>query len=88
MGGRFAAQVGAPLTAQPIEIEALKIGNDRQNGGIERQRSARRCRHWTLRRLPGVGARASHADYAAWVAFCLGSQPSTASLCLRIAFPL
>ena len=58
MGGRFAAQVGAPLTAQPIEIEALKIGNDRQNGGIERQRSARRCRHRTLRRLPGVGARA------------------------------
>jgi anaerobic selenocysteine-containing dehydrogenase len=42
MGRRFAAQVGAPLTAQPIEIEALKVGNDRQNGGIERQRSARR----------------------------------------------
>ena len=40
MGGRFAAQVGAPLTAQPIEIEALKVGNDRQKGGIERQRSA------------------------------------------------
>ena len=40
MGRRFAAQVGAPLTAQPIEIKAPKIGNDRQNGGIERQRSA------------------------------------------------
>jgi hypothetical protein len=61
MGGRFAPQVGAPLTAQPIEIEALEVGNDRQKGSIERQRSARRCRHWTLRRLPGVGARVGHA---------------------------
>jgi hypothetical protein len=26
MGGRFAAQMGAPLTAQPIEIEALEVG--------------------------------------------------------------
>jgi hypothetical protein len=33
--------VGAPLAAQPIEIKALKVGDDRQNGGIERQRSAR-----------------------------------------------
>jgi hypothetical protein len=47
---------------QAIEIQALKIGNDRQNGGIERQRSARRWRHRTLRRLPGVGARAGHSD--------------------------
>jgi hypothetical protein len=62
MGWRFAAQVGALLTAQRIEIEALKIRNDRENGGIERQRSARRRRHWTLRRLPGVGARRGHAD--------------------------
>ena len=30
MGGRFAAQMGAPLTAQPIEIEALEIGDDRR----------------------------------------------------------
>ena len=44
MGGRFATQMGAPLTVQPIEIEALEVGNDRQKGSIERQRSARRCR--------------------------------------------
>ena len=42
MGRRFAAEVDAPLTAQPIEIEALKVGDDRQNRGIERQRSSRR----------------------------------------------
>ena len=71
MGGRFAAQVGASLTAQPIEIKAPKMGNDRENGGIERQRSAQRCRHRTLRRVPGAGARGGHADYAAYVAFCL-----------------
>jgi hypothetical protein len=29
MGRRFAPQVGAPLTAQPIEIEALEVGDDR-----------------------------------------------------------
>jgi hypothetical protein len=28
MGRRLAAQVGAPLTAQPIEVKALKIGNN------------------------------------------------------------
>jgi hypothetical protein len=39
MGGRFASQMGAPLTAQPIEIEDLEVGNDRQRGSIERQRS-------------------------------------------------
>ena len=88
MGRRFAAQVGAPLTAQPIEIKALKIGNDRQNGGIERQRSVRRCRHRPLRRLPGVGARAGHADYAACVAFCLGPRPSIASRCRTVRSPL
>src|ERR1700687_389839 len=59
MGGRFAAQMGAPLTAQPIEIEALEVGNDRQKGSIERQRSARRWRRRSLPRLPGVGARGS-----------------------------
>ena len=64
MGRRFAAQMSAPLTAQPIEIEALKIGNNRENRGIERQRSARPCRHRTLRRLPGVGSRTGHAVYA------------------------
>ena len=52
VGASPPAQMGTPLTAQPIEIKALKIGNDQENGGIERQR---RCRRWTLRRLPGVG---------------------------------
>jgi hypothetical protein len=42
MGGRFAPQAGAPLTAQPIEIEALEVGNDRKKRSTERQRSARR----------------------------------------------
>jgi hypothetical protein len=88
MGGRFAAQVGAPLTAQPIEIKALKIGNDRQNGGVERQRSARRCHHPRLRCLPGVGSRTGHADYAACVAFCLGPRPSIASRCSTVRSPL
>ena len=37
MGRRLAAQMGAPLTAQPIEIKALKIGDDRENRGIEPQ---------------------------------------------------
>jgi hypothetical protein len=36
--------MGAPLTTQPIEIEALEVGNDRQNGSIER------------REAPGVSA--------------------------------
>ena len=74
MGRRFATQVGAPLTAQPIEIKALKIGNDRQNRGIERQRSLRCWRRRSLRRLPGAGARAGHADYVACVAFRWGSR--------------
>jgi hypothetical protein len=88
MGRRFAAQVGAPLTAQPIKIEALKIGNDRQKGSIERQRSAQRCRHWTLRRPPGVRARAGHADYAGCVAFRLGPRPSIASRCSTVRSPI
>jgi hypothetical protein len=79
MGRRFAAQVGAPLTAQPIEIEALKVGNDRQNRGVERQPSARR----RLLRLPGVGLRTGHADYAACVAFCSGPRPPIGSRCSR-----
>ena len=37
--GWLAAQVGAPLTAQPIRIEAIEVGNDRQNRGVERQPS-------------------------------------------------
>jgi hypothetical protein len=77
MGGRFAPQVGAPLTAQPIEIKAIKIGNDRQKGSIERQRSARRWRHRSLRCPPGVGARGS-AHYAACVALRSGLLPSIA----------
>src|SRR5271165_4474211 len=32
MGRRFAAQMGAPLTAQSIEIAALETRHDRQNG--------------------------------------------------------
>src|SRR3984957_18155668 len=37
MGRRLATtQMGAPLTAQSIEIKALKIGDDRENRGIKR----------------------------------------------------
>ena len=36
MGGGFAAQMGAPLTAQPIEIEALEVGDDRQTDVIDK----------------------------------------------------
>jgi hypothetical protein len=87
MGRRFAPQVGAPLTALPIEIEALKIRNDGQNGGIERQRSARPWRHWSLRRPPGVGARRS-PGYAACIAFRLGPRPSIASRCRTVRSPI
>jgi hypothetical protein len=87
MGGRFAPQMGAPLTAQPIEIEALEVGNDRQKGSIERQRSARRRPHWTLRRTPGVGARVGHAHYAACIALRFGLRPSIASHCSAARFP-
>ena len=84
MGRRFAAQMGAPLTAQPIEIEALEVGNDRQKGSIERQRSARRWRHRSIRRPPGVGSRGGHADYAACVALRLGPRLSIASRCRTV----
>ena len=81
MGRRFAAQMGAPLTAQSIEIAALEIRHDRQNGDIARQRSPRRFRHRTLRCLPGFGFRAAHADHAARFVLRLGSRrPSTASV--------
>ena len=79
---------GRAIDGATNEIEALKIGNDRQNGGIERQRSARRCRPRTLRRLPGVGSRAGHADYAACVAFRLGPRPSITSRCSTVRSPL
>src|SRR5271165_1786032 len=36
MGRRLAAQMGAPLAAQPIEIMALEIRHDRQNRWVER----------------------------------------------------
>ena len=39
MGGRLAAQMGAPLAAQPIEIVALEIGHDRRALSVERRRS-------------------------------------------------
>src|ERR1700677_712777 len=57
MGGRFAPQLGAPLTAQSIEIEALEVGDDRQQRSTERQRPAGRWRRRALRRPPGVIAR-------------------------------
>jgi hypothetical protein len=88
MGRRFAPQMGAPLTVQPIEIQTLKIGNNRENGSIERQRSARRRRHWTVRCAPGVGARRGHADYAACIAFRLGPRPSIALRCRTVRSPL
>ena len=88
MGGRFAAEVDAPLTAQPIEIEAIKIGNDPQNRGIERRRGARGRRHLTLRCLPGVGSRAGHLDYAACVAFRLNPRPSIASRGSTVRSPI
>ena len=65
MGRRFAAQMGARLTAQSVEIAALETRHGRQNGDIARQRSPRRFRHRTLRCLPGFGFRAAHADHAA-----------------------
>src|SRR5271165_4508131 len=39
MGRRFAAQMGAPLTAQSIEIASLEIRHDRENRDIARQRA-------------------------------------------------
>src|SRR5271166_3135848 len=81
MGRRFAAQMGAPLTAQSIEIATLEIRHHRQNRDIARQRSPRRCRHRTLRCLPGFGFRAAHADHAARFVLGLGSRrPSLASV--------
>ena len=69
------------LTAQSIEIAALEIRHDRQNRDIARQRSPRRCRHRTLRCLPGFGFRAAHADQAARFVLGLGSRwRSTASV--------
>ena len=59
MGGRFAAQMGAPLTAHPIEIEAFEVADDRLKGSIERQQSGRRRGNRSIRRPPGIGARAS-----------------------------
>ncbi len=79
MGRRFAAQMGAPLTAQSIEIAALEIRHDRQNRAIARQRSPRRCRHRTLRCLPGFGFRAAHADHAARFVLGLGSRRRSAA---------
>jgi hypothetical protein len=38
MGGRLAAQMGAPLAAQPKEIMTLEIRQDRQNRGVEGRR--------------------------------------------------
>jgi hypothetical protein len=38
MGGRLAAQMGAPLAAQPIEIMTLEIRQHRQNLGVEGRR--------------------------------------------------
>jgi hypothetical protein len=31
MGGRFAAQMGAPLAAQPIEIVTIETRHDREH---------------------------------------------------------
>jgi hypothetical protein len=84
MGGRSATQMGAPMTAQSIEIEALEVGDDRQKGSIERQRSGQRCRHRMLCHAPGVGSRGGHADYAACVALRLGPRPSIASRCRTV----
>ena len=81
MGRRFAAQMGAPLTAQSIEIASLEIRQHRQNRDIARQRGPRGFRHRTLRCLPGFGFRAAHADHAARFVLRLGSRrPSTASV--------
>src|SRR5271157_2533533 len=89
MGRRFAAQMGAPLTAQSVEIAALEIRHDRQYGDIARQRSPRRCRHRTLRCLPGFGFRAAHADHAARFVLGLGSRrPPTASVWTATRSPL
>jgi hypothetical protein len=37
--GRLAAHMGAPMTAQSIEIMAVEIGHNRQNADVERRRS-------------------------------------------------
>jgi hypothetical protein len=68
MGRRLATQMGAPLSAQPIEIVTLKTRHDGERWSMERQRSHRRylCR---LLRLSARGWLASHADHAAWLTF-------------------
>jgi hypothetical protein len=43
-GGGIAAQMGAPLTAHPIDIEAFEVSDDRWERSVERQRSAQCCR--------------------------------------------
>ena len=87
MGRRFAAQMGAPLMAHPIEVEALEVADDRLKGSVKRQQSGRRWRHQLIRRPPGVGSRASHADYAASIAFRLGQRLSTAACCRTVRPP-
>src|SRR5271165_5797408 len=77
----FAAQMGAPLTAQSIELTALEIRHDRQNRDIARRGSPRCCRYRTLRYQPGLGFRAAHADHAARFVLRLGSRrPPIASV--------
>src|SRR5271166_3853068 len=89
MGRRFAAQMGAPLTAQSIEITALEIRHDRQNRDIARRGSPRCCRHRTRRYQPGLGFRAAHADHAARFALGLGSRrPPTSSVWTATRSPL
>ena len=80
-------QMGTPLMAQPIEIEAFEVADDRLKGSIERQQSGRRRGHRPIRRPPGMGARASHADYAACIAFRLGPRLSIAACCKTVLSP-
>ncbi len=74
MGRRFPAQIGAPLTAQSIEVASLEIRHHRQNRDIARQRSPRRRRYRALHCMPGFGFRAVHADHATRFVLRLGSR--------------
>ena len=80
-------RMGAPLMAHPIKVEALEVADDRLKGSVKRQRSACRWRHQLIRRQPGVGSRAGHADYAASLAFRWGRRLSTAECCRTVRSP-
>ena len=74
MGRRFAAQMGAPLTAQSIEIATLEIRHDRQNvplmidGDARMTELAAICQHLAERYSePPLSVRPDEPGYGAYL---------------------